>query len=113
MKRDEKNVSKKFFMTLKCTYCEKLPSNCWTVKFKDKDNIEWVHYQIVPEACKSDAASRMARAYLSKLGVLGVAKGSPIGKYYSVQCCYRQMNDGRIWNDADTIYDRYYGKANF
>lgn len=101
MKKDESNVSKKFKMVLVWQSEETREDGTKVYRFLDEKTGDcFAHYQIKPSKCANPTASKMARAFVTKM------KKYEIGDRLRVEAVFREMNDGNIFRDVDNILYR-------
>ncbi len=98
MKTDEQRTSKKFKITLTWVSEEIKEDGTIIYRFVDeKTNDGYVHYQVKPSKCANPTASKMARAFLTKM------KKYNIGDRLKCEAVFREMNDGMIHRDVDNV----------
>jgi len=98
MKKDENKFSKKFKIVLTFSSMETREDGTMVYRFIDeKTNDGYVHFQIKPSKCANPAASKMARAFISKMNKYN------INDRLRVEAVYREMNDGSIFRDVDNV----------
>lgn len=98
MRIDENRVSKKFKIVLTFSSMETMEDGTKVYRFLDeKTNDGYIHYQVKPSKCANPAASKMARAFISKMNKYN------INDRLRVEAVYREMKDGSIFRDVDNI----------
>ena len=98
MRADENKVSNKFKIVLTFSSMETREDGTMVYRFIDeKTNDGYVHFQIKPSKCANPAASKMARAFISKMNKYN------INDRLRVEAVYREMNDGSIFRDVDNV----------
>lgn len=98
MRADESRVSKKFKIVLTWIKEETKDDGTKVFHFTDeKTGDGYIHYQIKPSKCANPAASKMARAWLTKM------KKYSVGDRLKCEAVFREMNDGMIHRDVDNV----------
>lgn len=98
MRADESRTSNKFKITLVWQSEETMENGTIVYRFVDeKTGDGFVHYQIKPSKCANPAASKMARAFLTKM------KKYEVGDRLKCEAIFREMNDGMIHRDVDNV----------
>lgn len=101
MKKDESNVSKKFKMVLVWQSEETKEDGTKVYRFLDEKTGDcFIHYQIKPGKCSNPTSAKMARAFVTKM------KKYEIGNRLRVEAVFRQMADGCVYRDVESVLYR-------
>lgn len=98
MKADENKVSNKFKITLTWNSVEDREDGTRVFRFTDeKTGDGYIHYQIKASKCANPIATKMAKAWLTKM------KKYNIGDRLKCEAVFREMKDGMIHRDVDNV----------
>lgn len=131
MRTDEKKILGRYVKCLKLIHMSSDMGGTVLYEFIDAQNNHYTHYQVNPNTCKPNSQSK-ARLYLinltrvhnmqsenkvtytdlipDALNNMQIGGYNTIGSYFLVDCCEREMKDGRVYYNAEYISDSFPSK---